>query len=335
MTFASPVFLWGLLLVPLAVTLQLLVHRRRARYTIRYTNLDVLRSVLPRAAPWRRWLPIGLYVLALSALLLGSARPQATVLVPRQRATVVLSIDTSGSMEATDVRPTRLAAAQVAARSFLEQLPEEFQVGLVTFSERAHVLAQPTTDRTAVRDAIGSLSPQGGTAMGDALATALALNHETSGSAGSLPPSSTPDRDRTGDRRPLDAVLLLSDGFNTTGRIQPLEAAETARELQIPTFTIALGTPDGVVEGEDALGRPRLIRVPPDYDTLREMADTTGGDYFTAPTEDDLRRIYDTLGSRIGFVKDRREVTAAFAAAALVLAGLAGGLSLAWTGRLP
>ena len=267
-----------------------------------------------------------LYLLALAAMVLGLSRPHAALSVPREEATVVLVMDTSGSMEANDVRPTRLQAARSSARAFLGQLPERFQVGLVTFADRAEVLAQPTIDRVAVREAIDSLRPYGGTAMGDGLDQALRLGGRRDAGRGS---------GGSGGRRPLDAVLLLSDGYNTTGVLEPMEAAERARRLGVPTFTIALGTPAGVVESRDQFGRRRLVSVPPDHETLQAIAEMTGGSFFEAPTGEDLRKVYEDLGSRIGYVKDRREVTAAFAAVALVLAAAGGGLSLAWTGRLP
>ena len=324
MTFESPVALWGLLLVPAAVVLWRVFQQRRARFAINYPAVPVLASVMPSGTPRRRLLPPVLYLAALSALILGLGRPHAALSVPRDDATVVLVMDTSGSMEAADVRPTRLAAARSSARAFLAQLPPRFQVGLVAFADRAQVLAQPTIDRIAVREAIDSLEPEGGTAMGDALARALSLGSRRG-------EASEPGRRDA----PLDAVLLLSDGFNTTGRVEPMEAAARASRRGVPTFTIALGTPEGVVQTRDQFGRRRLINVPPDHDTLEAIADVTGGSFFEAPTEDDLRRVYEDLGSRIGYVKERREVTAAFAGAALVLAALAGGLSLAWTGRLP
>ncbi|CAN5655815.1 VWA domain-containing protein [soil metagenome] len=332
MTFSAPAFLWVLLLVPALIGVGMALRSRRMRYAIRFTNMEVLEGVLPRRRQWRRLVPVALYLLALSSLVVALARPQAEVSVPRERATVVLSIDTSGSMEATDVEPSRLSAAQSAARTFLDQLPDQFQVGLVSFSDQAEVLAQPTTDRAAVREAIASLRPLGGTAMGDALARALELNGRApSTSAGRTSPPLRSSR----AERPLDAVLLLSDGYSTTGDVEPLEAAELARDRGTPTFTIALGTPEGVVEGQDQYGRPALIRVPPDPDTLRAIAETTGGEFFTAPTEDELRQVYEELGSRIGYVKERREVTSSFAAAAAVLVALASAGSLAWNGRLP
>jgi Ca-activated chloride channel homolog len=336
MTFASPGLLAGLLLVPLAMAAYFYAQRRRARYAVRFTNIDVLASVMSTRPPWRRHVPSALLLLGLTALLLGLARPQATVLVPRQEATVVLSLDVSGSMKASDVKPSRLSAAQSAAGAFVDQLPGEFQVGLVTFSGEAEILAQPTTDRISVSEGIDSLRASGATAMGDAIVEALGLtvppNPEGKRSAG--PRAKKKEEQRKGDR-PLQAILLLSDGYNTSGEIEPLDAAERAHARGIPVFTIALGTPEGVVEVPDSYGGRRLVRVPPDYETLQEIARATGGEYYYAPSDEDLRRIYDNLGSRIGLVKDRQEITFAFAAAGLLLAGAAGGLSLLWNPRFP
>jgi Ca-activated chloride channel family protein len=335
MTLRWPLALVGLVLVPLAAWAHLAVARRRMRFAVRFTNLEVLAGVVEKMPAWRRHLPAALYLLALSALLLGCARPEATVLVPRERATIVLVMDTSGSMRATDVRPSRLEAAQEAARTFLGQLPERFQVGMVSFSDQAQIQTQPTVDRAAVRDAIASLSAQGATAMGDAIAESLGLNRPPPErrrlEQGARPtPGATPRRSGR-----LDAVLLLSDGYNTSGEVQPMEAAARARRLGIPVFTIALGTPDGVVQAPDAFGQMRMVQVPPDYDTLRAIADETDAQFFSAPSEDDLRKIYEDLGSRIGFVKDKEEVTYAFAASGLLLAGAGLVFSSLWGGRLP
>ncbi|MBA3431943.1 MAG: VWA domain-containing protein [Actinobacteria bacterium] len=333
--FASPGFLAGLLLVPLLVAGYFFAQRRRARYAVRFTNVEVLASVVGPRPSWRRYLPPALFLLGLIALLLGLARPQGTVLVPREKATVVLSLDVSGSMKATDVEPSRLSAAQSAASKFVVQLPDEFQVGLVTFSGEAEILAQPTTDRVAVSEGIESLRASGATAMGDAIIEALRLTRppdsKGKGAARERPRTDTRPR---GDR-PLEAILLLSDGYNTSGEVEPLGAAQRARAEGVPVFAIALGTPEGVVEVPDSFGGRRLVRVPPDYETLQQIAETTGGEYYFAPTEDDLRRIYDNLGSRIGFVPERQEITFVFAAAGLVFAAAAGALTLLWSGRFP
>lgn len=322
MTFAAPTLLWSLLFVPIAVGAYVLAQYRRAKYAIRFTRVDLLRPLLDRSRAMRRHIPPVLYLLALSALLLGAARPQATVLVPRHDGTVVLTLDTSGSMAASDVEPNRMAAAQAAAERFIHQLPEEFQVGLVSFSTSANVLAQPTVDRRAVAEGIESLVPNGGTAIGDALAQSLELR--PSGAEGGASPSATRDERST-------AIVLLSDGENNAGDVDPMEAAMRAEASGVPVFTIALGTPEGALRIPDG----RIMPVPPDHDTLSAIAERTGGEFFTAPTDEDLRAIYEDLSSRIGFVEDHEEVTVAFALAGLLLAGSATGLALRWTGRFP
>lgn len=328
MTFAAPVFLWGLLAIPVAVVLYRRAQRRRSRYAITFTNLDVLASVAATRLAWRRHVPAAILTMALIALIVGLARPESTILVPREEATVVLVLDVSGSMRATDVDPTRLAAAQASARSFVDQLPAEFQVGLVSFSETANVLNQPTVDRASVAESIDSLTADGPTAMGDGLVEALELGRSDE-------PDAAPSRPSRSRRERLDAVVLLSDGYNTSGRTPPLDAADMAADLDVPVYTIALGTPEGTVEVPTPFGVPRIVQVPPDYETLQAIAETTDAQYFTAPSTEDLERIYADLGSRIGFVEDRQEIGFAFAAAAVALAALGTGLAVAWSGRLP
>jgi Ca-activated chloride channel family protein len=337
-----PGFLWALVLVPLALAAYLLAQRRRARYAVRFTNLDLLANVVTRSPGWRRHLPAVLYLLALATLLVSLARPQSTVLVPKEQATVVMVIDVSGSMNATDVEPTRLVAAQQAANSFLENLPAKFRVGLVSFSATAQTLTRPTTDRDAVRDALSSLHAEGGTAMGDAIDRGLEAKRppppqvdRPRAKPGAQPTPTVPPAEAQPGKEPPVVMLLLSDGANTVGKKQPMEAADEAKRLQVPVFTIALGTDSGVVEVPDESGQPRRIPVPPDKVTLRRIADTTGGKFFTAPSNRDLKGVYRDLGSRIGFVKERQEVTVVFAAGALLLLVAGGALSLAWFNRFP
>jgi Ca-activated chloride channel homolog len=337
-----PGFLWALVLVPLALAAYLLAQRRRARYAVRFTNLDLLANVVTRSPGWRRHLPAVLYLLALATLLVSLARPQSTVLVPKEQATVVMIIDVSGSMNATDVEPTRLVAAQQAANSFLENLPAKFRVGLVSFSATAQTLTRPTTDRDAVRDALSSLHAEGGTAMGDAIDRGLEAKRppppqvdRPRAKPGAQPTPTVPPAEAQPGKEPPVVMLLLSDGANTVGKKQPMEAADEAKRLQVPVFTIALGTDSGVVEVPDESGQPRRIPVPPDKVTLRRIADTTGGKFFTAPSNRDLKGVYRDLGSRIGFVKERQEVTVVFAAGALLLLVAGGALSLAWFNRFP
>jgi Ca-activated chloride channel homolog len=338
MTFASPLALLALPLVPLVVVALLLARRRPVRYAVRYPALDVLAGVVRQERRFR-WLPAVLLLLALTTLVLGAAKPTARVPVPREEAAVMLVVDVSGSMEADDVEPTRLDAAREAAGRFLDKLPARFQVGLVVFSSQAETLVQPTTDRTAVRDALASLRADGGTAMGDGLSNALdvvesarenANRGRDRGTPGSGGPAGAPDP----NRGPPAVALLLSDGANSAGG-DPLVQAERARDLGVPVYTIALGTADGVLRRHNGFGGTRLQPVPPDPDTLSRIAETSNGRFFQAPTSRNLNEVYESLGSRIGFRTEEREVTVAFAAAALVLLAAAGALRARRAARLP
>jgi Ca-activated chloride channel family protein len=348
MTFASPELLAGLLLVPLAVATYLFFQRRRARYAVAFTNVDLLSNLVPRTPAWRRHLPPALYLAAIGALVLGLARPSMTLAVPREEATIILTMDVSGSMQATDVEPTRLAAAQQAATDFVDQLPASFQVGLVTFSTQPRVVVSPTTDRVAIHRALDSLVAEGGTALGDSIATSLdaaGLSRSTgitppptpapSGSAAPAPsalpsPSASPS-----DEPPLVATVLLSDGANSTGRLEPLDAAAQAAALGVPVYTIALGTQDGVVQVPNNRGQLQTLEVPPDTETLAAIAESTGARFFDAPTAEDLTQIYENLGSRVGFTQEQQEVTQLFAAAGLLLVLAGAGLAAHWFNRFP
>jgi Ca-activated chloride channel family protein len=347
MTFATPWALLALLLVPLVILALVLARRRQIRYAIRYPALDVLAGVVERERRGR-WIPAALLVLALTALLLGAARPMARVPVPRDEATVILIIDVSGSMNADDVEPTRMAAAQRAASRFLDRLPARFQVGLVTFSSEAETLVPPTTDREAVRAALASLNANGGTAMGDGLARALdVIEAARQQAAGGGPPPTTadpaapsttapPGTPDPGTQAPVTpaVTLLLSDGANSAGG-DPFVQAERARQLRVPVYTIALGTANGVLRQPNAFGGTRIQPVPPDPDSLARIAETSSGRFFQAPTSENLSAVYDSLGSRIGFRMEEREVTVAFTAAGLLLLAAAGALRMRRGARLP
>jgi Ca-activated chloride channel homolog len=344
MTFAAPLALLALPLVPLVVLALVLIRRRPIRYAVRYPALDVLAEVVKRERRGR-WVPAALLLLALTALLLGAAKPTARVPVPREEATVMLVVDVSGSMEADDVKPTRLDAARDAAGRFLDKLPARFQVGLVIFSSEAETLVQPTTDRTAVRDALASLRADGSTAMGDGLSNALdAIESARQADAGAPggAGAGTPDpggsgaggTEPGGSTGPPAVTLLLSDGANMAG-VNPIGQAERARDLGVPVYTIALGTADGVLQRRDALGGLRLQPVPPDPDTLARIAEATNARFFQAPTSRNLNQVYEGLGSHIGFRTEEREVTVAFAAAALILLAAAGALRARRAARLP
>jgi Ca-activated chloride channel family protein len=329
MSFEWPLALLGLLAIPVTVALYVLAQRRRRAYAVRFTNLELLGSVVTSSPGWRRHLPPLLFLLALTALTVAVARPHVDKNVAKEEATVMMTLDSSGSMQATDVTPNRLDAARNAAKGFTDRLPGKFRLGLVTFSNVAQLLVPPTTDRAPVRSGLDSLQAEGGTAIGTALETSLTT----------LQPvieQYQRKRKRQGRRAgaPPAVVVLLSDGYSTTGP-EPLEIARRARELRVPVNTVALGTSNATVTLSDRLGTTRNVRVPPDRRTLRRIAQTTGGQYFGAVEQGQLKKIYDRLGSRIGFRQEKREVTAAFAAGGLGLMLAGGLLSMMWFGRLP
>jgi Ca-activated chloride channel family protein len=323
-TFAWPFALLALAIIPIVLAGYVLVQRRRIRYAARFTNLDLLANVVDRTPGRRRHLPVALTLLALTALVVGIARPQIAVAVPREEATVVLAMDSSASMTATDVAPDRMSAARDAAARFVEGLPAAFRVGVVTFSDQADVAAPPTHDRNEVLQALASMRADSGTALGDAIVRALDLGQS----------SFATDPSTRGSEPPL-IVLALSDGANTTGEYEPLEAAARAAEAGVPVYTVALGTPTGTIQQSDGYGVTRTIEVPPDPETMAAVAETTGGEFFDAPNEDDLRGVYDEIGSQLGTVEEQREVTVAFtgAGAVLLLAGAI--LSALWFHRIP
>jgi Ca-activated chloride channel family protein len=352
MTFLAPLLLLALLLVPVLLGLYVWAQRRRGRYAVRFTNLDLLANLAPKRPSWRRHVPPVLYLAAVAFLVLGLARPSMVVAVPREDATVMLAIDVSGSMKATDVSPTRLDAAKDAARSFVGQLPEGIRVGVVSFASRPQTLVQPTDDRDAVIDAIDRLEPLDGTAMGDALMQVLDIAEDIQAADAAATPAPTPTAsdapapsddpaaspgtaDDQPDDEPLVAAILLSDGANSVGQAEPLDAAERAAALGVPIYTIALGTADGRVTVQDQFGQPVTLDVPPDTETLAQIAEVTGATAFDAPTAEDLRAVYDNLESRLGSIEEEQEITAWFGAGALVLIVLAAGLSAVWFGRLP
>jgi Ca-activated chloride channel homolog len=350
MTFADPILLLGLLLVPVALIGYRLIQRRRSRYAVRFTNVDLLGNLVPRTPAWRRHVPPALYVVAMAALVLALARPSMAVQIPREEATIILTMDVSGSMMATDVEPSRLAAAKQAANDFVDQLPASVKVGLVAFSTAPRTVVAPTTDRAAVHQGIANLQARGGTALGDAIATSLeAAGLDTSGATANPTPtpsadpsagaSASPSPSASGDpgstSEPVIATVLLSDGANSTGELEPLPAAEMAAALGVPVYTIALGTADGVVTVPDDNGELHTLNVPPDTETLAAIAETTGGRAFEAPTATDLAQIYESLGSRIGYTTEEREVTQWFAAAGLLLVVTGAGFAAHWFNRFP
>jgi Ca-activated chloride channel family protein len=338
MSFGHPLLLLTLLVIPTILALWQLVERRRMRYAVRYTNVDVLAVVVGGRA-WRRFVPLALFLLALAALCVGVARPHAKTMVLRDRATVILVIDASRSMHASDVKPTRLIAAQQAINTFLDKVPKRLRIGLIAFSGDPVVAAPPTTDHQLVRaslEDVGSLAG-GGTAIGDALAAAVQLGVQSVSGNGNLADvrTSTPTHG-------LVSILFLSDGAQTRGTLQPLDGAERARQAGIPVYTIALGTPNGRLRMDFPYGSTpgagtftRSVPVPPDPATLRAIARTSGGKFFAARSNSAVRSAYASLGSKLGRRPGRTEITYRFVAAAAGLLLAAVLLSVAWAPRIP
>jgi Ca-activated chloride channel family protein len=311
MSFQAPIFLLGLAAIPLALLALKLARRRPARYVVRFPATATLAAIAGRTGRLRRIVPPALLCLSLAGLVLALARPEATVAVPVERASVMLVTDTSGAMNATDVAPNRLSAAKTAATRFLERVPESLQTGLVAYADGPHTVVRPTQDRAQIQTTLQALRAEGGTATGDALESALTA-------LGARRPNSPPA-----------AIVLLSDGASKTGR-DPAEVAREARAAGVPIYTVALGTADGIIQTQG-----QTLAVPPDPEALAEVAELSGGRAFAAEDADALDQVYETLGSRIGTKKEKREVSAGFAAAGLLLLGGAAFSSLRWRGRLP
>jgi Ca-activated chloride channel homolog len=320
MSFQSPFALIALLVVPLLLVAYVRHERQRRSEAVRLTNPALLPNLVDRAPGWRRHLPVAILLVAVAAMVVGVARPHATITVPREEATVILAIDVSRSMAATDVKPSRLAAARAAASAFLKKVPEKFRVGVVSFASRAVVALPPTEDRSLVRASLAALQPGEGTALGDAIALAVQLGERERRADGSRPPT---------------AVLLISDGTNMGGRTTPQASSQRARSRHVPVYTVVLGTPDGVVEQRLTGGFRQIVQVPPSPDTLRRVAQTTGGEFFTATNDSRLREVYERLGSRLGHRSERREITDLFAGGSAALLLAAGTLSALWFRRVP
>jgi len=310
-SFQAPLFLIGLVAIPLALLALWAARRRPARYVIRFPATAALAAVVGRTGRARKIIPPALLALSLAGLVTALARPEATIAVPVERASVMLVTDTSGSMNAGDVSPTRLAAAQNAASRFLDRVPKSLQTGLVAYADGPTTVVRPTQDHEEVKTTLNALTADGGTATGDALDAALtALGQRDS-------------------KSPPAAIVLLSDGASKTGQ-DPAEVARQAKTLGVPIYTVALGTADGVVQQGG-----QVLSVAPDPEALAEVARISGGRAFAAEDSDALDQVYETLGSRIGTKKEKKEISAGFAAAGLLLLGGAAFTSLRWRGRLP
>jgi Ca-activated chloride channel family protein len=318
-TFAWPAVLLALALVAAGVGAYLARQRRARRLAEQAASAALVPSLAPRRPGWRRHVPYACYALALALLVVAVARPQATVAVPIERATVLLVLDDSNSMLARDVAPTRLAAGRAAAEHFLDDVPPGARIGVVAFNRRVRVLQSPTDNRDAVRLALAQLRAAGGTNTGDALEAALdVLVREP----------------RVAGRRPPAAIVLISDGARTGGE-DPIAQAQRARGLGVPVHTVAYGTAAGTIRVPAPGGGTRLDPVPPDPASLREIARASGGRAFQAEDSEQLAGVYDALGAQLVRRQERREVSQAFVGGALALVAAGAALSLTWFARRP
>lgn len=317
MTFLASGRLWLLAGVVALVILYVVLQLRRGRYAVRFTNLPLLEKVAPTRPGWRRHLPASLFVIMLALLVVGFAQPAAAVQVPRERATVIIAVDTSPSMGADDVAPDRLAAARAAAHDFVDLLPAQFNVGLVAFAGTAQVVVAPVTDRDALRAGIDRLTTgtvaQPGTAIGDAIAASLQAVRTADASA----------------EPPPARAVVLSDGANTQGT-DPAVAAAEAAAAEVPVDTISVGTADGAIDQGG-----RQLAVPVNGATLRAVAERTGGAYHEASTTNELREVYADIGSSVGFRTEQQDVSYRFIGLGLLFGLATAGTSLLWFSRLP
>lgn len=313
MRFDWPLALAALAALPILVAIYVDRDRRRVASQAEFGNPDLIPNVVDRSPGRLRYLPPLTLLVALVFLIVGVARPHATVNVKREEATIVLAIDVSRSMKANDVEPNRLDAARLAAKTFLDQVPDKFQVGVVSFATRAVVGVAPTADRSLVVSALDTLKPGEGTAIGDAVALSLLVGRPKGENV----------------QAPPRAVVVISDGAQDGGRIQPDEAVAQAKKLGVPVYTVLVGTEAGVVEEKVTGGYRRIIRVPANPKTLQQVAAGTGGEFFAAPDAEGLQKVYDELGSRLGTRKQDREITDLFAALAAGLL-LVGGVTSAF-----
>lgn len=321
MSFQSPQALIGLLVIPVLVVVYVVAARRQRRAASRFTNPALVPNLVPSSPRWRRYVPFVLALVALTLLVVGIARPHVVRSVTRDEATIVLAIDTSRSMAATDVRPSRFDAAHAAAQEFLDAVPESYRVGIVSFSTAASTVLTPTTDREAAKLALGELRLGSGTAIGNAIARSVEL-------------ASADEKQRpTTGQRPPAAVLLLSDGAQTAGGLTPDDAVKEAQKLGIPVSTVALGTGDAAVQVPLPGGLKQRVVVAPDAEALRQIAKVTGGTFAEAPSAEKLKDVYRDLGTRLAKDPKRVEVTSAFAAGGAVLLLLGGALSTFWFRR--
>ena len=344
--FLWPQFLWLLLLLPVLVLVYLWMQRRKKKLALRYASLALVREAVGKRVGWRRHIPPLLLLAALTALIVASARPVAVIALPSNQQTIILAMDVSGSMRATDVEPNRLVAAQNAAKAFLKDLPRDVKVGIVAFAGSAQVAQLPTVNRDDLVTAIDRFQLQRATATGNAIVISLATIFPN---AGIELQQLSFDRMRGGMGRSLDqpppkqnefipvppgsynsaAIIMLTDGQRTTG-VDPIEAAKLAADRGVKVYTVGVGTVDGETIGFEGWS----MRVRLDEETLKAIAQKTAAEYYYAGTAQDLQKVYQNLSSRLTLEKKETEVSALFALAGALLALLAGGLSVLWFNRI-
>jgi Ca-activated chloride channel family protein len=313
MSFSSPLWLFALLLIPLALQAQRLARRRARRFALRFPAVPTVVAAMGGRPDWRRHVPVVAALAAVAALAVALARPHVTTRVAIRQASLMLVLDHSGSMDASDVQPTRLDAAERAANTFVNQLPSTARVGVVTFSNSPDTIVAPSTDHLAAHRAIDAQNANGATATGDALSVALNFLHQGAGHGRS-------------------AIVLLSDGAANAGQ-DPITVAARAAQSKIAIYTVALGTASGSLPNPDPFGPP--VAVPPDPQLMQQIARTSHGRSFTAKDANGLISIYKGLGTQLGSKTHQTDITVAFAAAGLAFLLAAGLGSLRWSGRLP
>lgn len=319
MNYIEPARLWLLLGAAALAVVYVVLQRRRRQYAVRFTNIALLEAVAPKRPGWRRHATAAAFLVALTALVVAFARPTHDEKVPRERATVIVAIDTSLSMMADDVEPSRFVAAKAAAKAFVDQLPKKINVGLVSFDGNARLDVSPTTDRAKVKNAIERLELNEGTAIGEAIFVSLdAIRQQAVAD------------DSATDVIPA-RIVLLSDGKTTVGRPNEL-GAEAARTAKVPVSTIAFGTDEGEITVPQ---EPFPVPVPVDRGALRDVAEQTGGSFFSATSESELQKVYANIGSSIGFDIEQAEISSWFVGAALLALMATAAMSLAWFNRLP
>ena len=348
MTFLWPEFLWLLLLLPLLVLLYIWLLRRKKKLALRYASLSIVREAMGKGQSFRRHIPPMLFLMSLAAMLVASSRPFAVVSLPSQRETIMLAMDVSGSMRATDVLPNRLVAAQNAAKAFLKDLPRNVRVGIVAFAGTASVVQPATLSREDLVAAIDKFQLQRGTAIGNGIVVSLAelfpnagINLESMqsgrdrqrGISLDQPAKESKDKPAFTPVAPGSytsaAIILLTDGQRTTG-VDSLDAAKLAADRGIRIYTVGVGTVDGETIGFEGWS----MRVKLDEETLKSIARATQAEYFYAGTAADLKKVYETLSSRLAVEKKETEISGLLALVAAALALLSAGLSLAWFNRI-